>query len=60
MAAKGGVSDRVIQKEGRRKSAAYNRYIRSNIEDSGQVPRKTSWAGQVSSERIGTRSAVGP
>ena len=40
LAAGGGLSERVIQREGRWKSDAYKVYTRSNIEDSGQVSRK--------------------
>ena len=40
LAAGGGISERVIQREGRCKSVAYKVYTRSNIEDSGLVSRK--------------------
>ena len=36
----GGMSERVIQREGRWKSDAYKVYTRSNMEDSGPVSRK--------------------
>ena len=40
LAAGGGMSERVIQREGRWKSDAYKVYTRSNMEDSGLVSRK--------------------